>query len=247
MKILILERESEGADALKALCTKWCPNIEHFDLVQTLDDVLELHTHTDYDVIFLDLESAQDNVFEFLKSDISYKAQIVITTTQEDRIIEAYRHHIAGFLVKPLAEESFSKTMLKIQKVIGTSEGNKKGKYNYFKKLIKKGKLNRIALTTLEGYIIVHYDDIIRCEANGNYTSVYFHDGSFLMLTKTLKHYAEKLEKHGFFRVHKTHLVNLNYVRGYVKGKNSYVELKDGSNIEVSSRKKQLLVEKLNY
>jgi len=118
--------------------------------------------------------------------------------------------------------------------------------YAHFKDLIDSGQINRIALTTLDGFVIVHYSDIIRCEANGNYTSVYFHDGSFLMLTKTLKHYASRLEQNGFFRVHKTHLVNLDYIRSYVKGKNSYVELKDGSNIEVSSRKKQTLVEILN-
>ena len=116
----------------------------------------------------------------------------------------------------------------------------------HFKELIEQGHINRIALTTLDVYVIVHYNDIIRCEANGNYTSIYFHDGSFLMLTKTLKHYTARLEPHGFFRVHKTHLVNLNFIRSYIKGKNSFVVLKDGSNIEVSSRKKQVLVEMLN-
>ena len=247
MKALILEREEQDTVKLQSLCRENCPGITVLDIAKTLEEVQKRNTENEYEVIFLDLDSTQESVFDFLKSNTSYNTQIVITAKQEEKILEAYEHHIAGFLVKPLEEKKFQKTMKRIRKVIGNCGEADKGKYSYFKDLIQAGKINRIALTTLEGYIIVHYDDIIRCEANGNYTSVYFHDGSFLMLTKTLKHYAEKLEKHGFFRVHKTHLVNLNYIRCYVKGKNSYVELKDGSKIEVSSRKKQHLVEKLNY
>jgi len=106
--------------------------------------------------------------------------------------------------------------------------------------------IQKIALATIDGYTFVRLEHIIRCEAQGNYTSVYLHDGKAVLITKTLKHYDDLLVSKGFFRIHKSHLINLHSVRRFLKGKKGMVEMMDGTQLEVSTRKRESLLEKLS-
>lgn len=245
MKVLILESSQESSSRLKMLCLERKPELEAVDIAQSVRDMKNLIDEKEYEFYILNLETNSEELTEFLKTNIAVQTPTIFTSTEQDKILEVFKQSTAGFLKKPIAREDFNKVVANAKKRNKLCKAEEENEIHHFKEMIKDGDINRIALTTLDGYIIVHYDEIIRCEANGNYTCVYFHDGSFIMLTKTLKHYASKLEPHGFLRVHKTHLVNLKYIRTYVKGKNPYVGLKDGSTVEVSLRKKQLLVEKL--
>lgn len=245
MKVLILDRSAECRGKLKAYCLEYKPDLERVDVVESIDHLMELTESHEYKLFFLNLETDHENLLDFLKTDLGSKTPTVFTSIDKNKILDVFYDKTAGFITKPLTKEKFNETLANAKKRNKIFKEETETEVSHFKEMIKNGVINRIALATLDGYIIVHYNEIIRCEANGNYTCVYFHDGSFLMLTKTLKHYASKLEAHGFLRIHKTHLVNLKYVRSYVKGKSPYVELKDGSNVEVSLRKKQVLVDKL--
>ena len=104
----------------------------------------------------------------------------------------------------------------------------------------------KIALPTTDGFIFVKYNNIIRCEAQGGYTQVFLSDSRSLLITKTLKHYDQILEDFHFFRVHKSHLVNLTFVRRFNKGKKVSIETIDGKTIKVSTRKRDELLNKLS-
>ena len=246
MNVLILEQTPEDALRIEELFGLACDQEFVFEKVNSFEKMRSLFATNNYDILILYIDDDPEATVELFEEAVDSLTAIVFTSQENNLMIEALNHSISGYLTKPITQEQFSITLQRVKEKRSLQKEKIKKEYRHFKKLVQDRSVNRIALTTLDGYVIVHYDDIIRCAANGNYTSVYFYDGSFLMLTKTLKHYASKLEDHGFFRVHKTHLVNLKYIRSYVKGKNSYIELKDGSNIEVSSRKKQNLVEVLN-
>ena len=246
MKLLILEQNEEEVLRVQELCREVCDLEKVFAAATAFEEMSALVASNTYDILILNVDSELEAILQFLEEGLDSHTSIILTSKENNSMIKVFNHSISGFISKPFIIEEFRFTINRVKKKHALRQQMIEDEYGHFKKFIKDGLINRIALTTLDGYVIVHYDDIIRCEANGNYTSVYFNDGSFLMLTKTLKHYASKLEDHGFFRVHKTHLVNLKFIRSYVKGKNSYVELKDGSSVEVSSRKKQNLVEILN-
>ena len=102
-------------------------------------------------------------------------------------------------------------------------------------------------MTTAEGFTYVRFGEIIRCEAQSNYTQVILVNSSPILITKTLKHYEDLLLEKDFFRVHKSHLVNLHAVRRFIRSKKgSSIEMKDGARIEVSARKKEALLERLS-
>jgi two-component system LytT family response regulator len=246
MNVLILDQNPEDALHAKSLCREICDHVNNIDLVKSFDVMKTLFLTNTYDVLILNIDTDPEATEQLLEDGPDGRTSIVLTSKENILMIKALNHSISGYLSKPITLEQFSDTLSRVKKKHEMRKEMMEREYGHFKNLIKEGQINRIALITLDGYVIVHYDDIIRCEANGNYTSVYFSDGSFLMLTKTLKHYDSRLGQHGFFRIHKTHLVNLKFIRSYVKGKSSYVELKDGTHIEVSSRKKQNLVEIMN-
>jgi two-component system LytT family response regulator len=104
--------------------------------------------------------------------------------------------------------------------------------------LQNKQKIHKLALPSTNGIQLAKTQDIVRCEASNNYTLFYLADGKKIMVTKTLKEYEELLMQDGFFRVHQSHLINLDFVSGYLKQDGGYVQMTDGSQIELSRRKK---------
>ena len=84
--------------------------------------------------------------------------------------------------------------------------------------------------------------DIIRCKSDNNYTTFYFNDNSKILVSKTLKHYADMLKEVSFLRVHQTHLVNIKYIKEFIKSDGGYLILKDKSNIPVSVRKRNEVI-----
>lgn len=242
MNVLIIENNANDAQSLEALCNS-CANLKNIITCSTECDGIMLAAEQGADVVFVNRADWIEKGENLLNDERFNKTSIIITTEEENPALDAFKLDAEGYLSKPVKEEDLMKV---VDQILKQKEGlNENSDLSYFKELIENEELNKIALTTLEGYTLVSYDDIVRCEAQGNYTNVYFFDGSFLMLTKTLKHYDNILSDRGFFRVHKTHLVNMNYIISFHKGKNNFVKLKDGTEIEVSVRKKDLLLQKL--
>jgi len=105
--------------------------------------------------------------------------------------------------------------------------------------LTNKNSFEKIALPTLDGIIFVKVEDIIRCESDNNYTNFFLKSGKKILVSKTLKEYDEMLTPVKFFRIHKSHLINLAYLERYKKGEGGFVIMEDGSELEVSRRRKE--------
>ena len=122
----------------------------------------------------MNIENEKQQILDFLNSDLASNKPIIITASEESKILDAYKHHIAAFLSKPFEEKVFNEVLDSAKKNGRLCTKNKKNEFIHFKEMIENGQINRIALTTLDGYVIVHYDEIIRCEANGNYTCLLY-------------------------------------------------------------------------
>ena len=96
-----------------------------------------------------------------------------------------------------------------------------------------------------DGLVFINLTDIIRCDSDGNYTYFILNNGKKVMSSRTLGEYEEMFENENFFRVHRSHLVNLDHVKKYIKGEGGYVVLSDSSQVEVSRRKKNEFLERL--
>lgn len=243
MKCLIIDDEPKSRKVLRHLCNEYCPELEIVGLADSVKEGIKKIDTLQPELIFLDIHMPVQSGFALLDH---YKEQadfsVIFTTAYDEYAIEAFRYSVVDYLQKPIDIEELQKA---VKKTI--AEKNLKPKQLSILKdnlLIKQ--IKKIALTTLDGYTFVKFEDIIHCEAQGNYTYVYLRGGESVLITKTLKHYEDLLLPKGFLRVHKSHLINLHCVRKFLKGKKCMVEMVNGTQIEVSSRKREILLEQLS-
>lgn len=244
MKGIIVDDEAKSRSMLKTLCEEYCEGLEIVGLAASVDEGLDLIQSSSPQIVFLDIHMPIKNGFQLLEAFNGRPPFSVIFTTAYDQYaLKAFKLSAVDYLLKPIDIDALMRAVKKAAKYHQTNDSTRR--LELLKEALEKDPIQKIALTTLDGFTFVDYDEIVRCEAQGNYTDVRLVDGSSLLITKTLKHYEDILIDKDFFRVHKSHLVNLNFIRRFVKGRQGMIEMTDGQLIEVSLRKKEALLEKL--
>jgi len=207
-------------------------------------DALEAIRKYNPGLVFLDVEMPKMNGFEMLQQLPSVNFEIIFTTSYDRYALKAIRFSAIDYLLKPVDEEELKNA---VQKVISRS---KKPTAEQLEILMQKlhqpaTPVSRIALPTMEGFQMIKIDSIISCEADSNYTTLHLKDNKKMVVCRNLKDIEEMLEDHSFTRVHRCYVVNLNEVEKFVKGEGGYLIMSDGSSIDVSRNKKELLLKRI--
>lgn len=228
-----------------ALIQEHCPNvaiIAEADSVATGVAAIKKYLP---DLVFLDVEMADGTGFDLLQKLMPVDFKVIFITAYEEFAIKAFRFSAIDFLLKPIdpadlveaikkAEETLNKEMLELQ-------------FNtLFSNIERPRNLQKIILKTAEKVYSISVQDIIRCEAQKNYTTFYMVNGQKLLLSTTLKEYETILLPMGFFRTHQSHLINMLYFDHYVKGDAGSIILKDKTAIPLSVRKKEEFLSSLH-
>jgi len=200
-------------------------------------------------VVFLDIHLSDGTGFDILE-EVSrlhgkINTHIVFITAHEQYALKAFKFSALDFLLKPVDPEDLQKTITKIKETL-----EKNNSFEHIDLLLenirkKVDHFKRIALSTSDGIHLFEIADIIRCESDDNYTKFYIKNHKPLLIAKTLKEYEELLTEHGFERIHQSHLINLAYLKSYIKNDGGYVIMADNTNIPISQRKKERLQELL--
>ena len=200
-------------------------------------------------VVFLDIQLTDGTGFDILEQ-LAQKYgkslfHIVFITAHEQYAIKAFRFSALDFLLKPVDPEELEKVVIKINTVL-----EKNDSYAHIDLLLenirrKVDNFKRIALSTSDGIHLFEISDIIRCESEDNYTKFFIKNHKPVLISKTLKEYEDLLGEHGFERIHQSHLINLSYLKSYIRKDGGYVVMSDNSNLPISQRKKERLQELL--
>jgi two-component system LytT family response regulator len=184
---------------------------------------------------FLDVQMQDGTGFDLLAGLTRDDLQVVFVSAHDHFAITAIKFSAIDYLLKPVEEEELRVTLEKIRQY---REGNDiKMKLELLLGNLRR--VDKIALPSFQGIEFVRLDDIIRCESDNNYTMFYLTGGTKILVSKTLREYEDMLEARGFFRTHKSHLINLKYLKKYIKGEGGSVILDDGSEVLVSRRRKE--------
>ena len=207
-------------------------------------DALEAIRKYNPGLVFLDVEMPKMNGFEMLQQLPSVNFEIIFTTSYDRYALKAIRFSAIDYLLKPVDEEELKNA---VQKVINRS---KKPTAEQLEILMQKihhpsTPVRKIAMPTMEGFQMIKIDSIISCEADSNYTTLHLKDNKKMVVCRNLKDIEEMLEDHSFTRVHRCYVVNLNEVEKFVKGEGGYLIMSDGSSIDVSRNKKELLLKRI--
>ncbi|MEM9024632.1 MAG: LytTR family DNA-binding domain-containing protein, partial [Bacteroidota bacterium] len=153
--------------------------------------------------------------------------------------IRAFRFSAVDYLLKPIDPDELVAAVRKLKANPEPSPDT----LDLLARQLQQPKPERLALNTQDKIHIAEIANIVRCESQGNYTMFYFHDGGRMLVTKTLKEYDNLLSGHRFLRVHQSHLINLRYLKEFVKTDGGYLVMKDQTQVPVSSRKRHQVLE----
>lgn len=192
------------------------------------------------DVVFLDIQINEGTAFDLLSVLGDVKFKIIFTTASDEFAIKAFKISAIDYLLKPIDIDELKCAVAKLK--IG-NEDNYELLQSNIKEEDKSNK--RLALHSQDKIEIIEIGNIIRCESNVNYTQFFFKDGTKMLVTKTLKEYDKMLTEFGFYRVHQSHLINIDYLKEYVKIDGGYLKMKDGSSVPISIRKKSSVLKLL--
>lgn len=243
---LLIDDDDNLRAGMKSLLNRYAPEIAILGEADSVKTGTELLLKTEPQVVFLDIHLGDGSGFDLLE-EVNKRgklnSQIVFITAHEQYAIKAFRFSALDFLLKPVDPDELEKVISKIKNVLVKSESvahidllleNIRKKVDNFK---------RIALSTSDGIHLFEISDIIRCESEDNYTKFYIKNNKPVLISKTLKEYEDLLTEHGFERIHQSHLINLAYLKSYIKKDGGYVVMADNSNLPISQRKKERLQE----
>jgi len=247
LKTILVEDEETSRETLRNYINKYCENVE---IIAECANIKEGKTAIEEmapDLVFLDVEMPFGNAFDLLEQLEVVNFETVFVTAYSQYALKALNYSASYYILKPIDIDELESSIKKVRENI---EMKNEGSFTLQTKVLlenfkhSQNKDKKVVLPVLDGFEVVQVNDIIRCVANDNFTDFHLLDGSKKVICRTLKFYDDVLNDSGFIRVHRSHLINAQYVKSYKKGKGGVVIMSDDSHVDVSASKKQNL---LNY
>lgn len=243
IKAIIIEDEKMSRETLRRLLEKYCPTVEVLAEADGYRKGLEEIRKHPPDVIFLDIQMPDGSGFRLLEEIDEFDFEVIFTTAFDQFAIKAIKYSALDYLLKPIIPDDLVAAIERVEKKKIEKIRRKNLEASPENYLAQDERSQKIILSTSEMIHVINVDDIIRCESDNYYTYFYFIDGRKLLVSKTLKENEELLSQHNFIRPHKSHLVNIKYIKSYIRQDGGYILMTDGMKIPVSRRKKDKIME----
>ncbi len=242
---ILVDDEPSSLENLEQKIRQFCPELKIVGAVEQPSEAIFLIRHHNPDVIFLDIEMPHMNGFRLLNELGDYSAEIIFTTAYNHYSIEALRLSAFDYLMKPIAITDLRDAVVRLTQHLAVAT---RERLDVLKQSLNKNisQDSRIAVPTWEGLEFIQLRNVVRIESNSNYSRIFFTTGPSLLVTKQLKEFEEMLAPYRFCRVHNMHLINLNYVKRYLRGDGGRVVMENGDEIDVSRRKKDDFLKLIN-
>ncbi len=238
IKSVIVEDESAAREVLKNYLQKYCPQVEIIGEAQNFKEAIPLLHDLKPQLVFLDVEMPFGNAFDVLEACKDLQFETIFVTAFSEYSLKALNQSAAYYLLKPISIEELITAVNKVQQHIVNHEIFNRNKIIVENFRETKPEKQQVILPTLEGFEVVKMEEIVRLRGNGNFTDLYLSNGQKKMVCRFLKHFTEILP-FPFIRVHKSNIINVNYVKSYHKGTGGYVTMIDESEVEISPSYKE--------
>jgi two-component system, LytTR family, response regulator len=239
IEAVIIDDEPKNVKILRSMLTEFCPQVIITGDADNARTGYELIVSQKPNLVFLDIEMPYGNGFDLLNQLTPASFEVIFVSAFDKYLLQAFKYAALDFLLKPVNIDELKAAVLNAEKRIQKQAVNQHLSLlldNFRKPSVA---LQKIAIPTTEGFDFIFVNEIIRCEAQGAYTEIYIKDSKKILVSKPLKDYESLLPEDIFFRIHNSHLINLNFIKKYNKGRGGFVELDDGAIIEVAVRRKE--------
>jgi len=242
---IIVDDELDSRETLRRFTNKYCPQVKILDDCANIEEARNSILKHKPQLVFLDIEMPRGNAFDLLEQFGEIDFEIIFITAFSQYAVQAFALSAAHYLLKPLDIEELENAVNSVCDQI-----EKKQKVNRAQILLQNigaihNQNRKLVLPMMEGLEVVRMSEILYCEAEDNFTIFYFTDGRKLMICRNLKFYESALDAFGFFRIHRSFIINLEYIKRYIKGKGGSVVMENSKEIQVANTKKSELIQRL--
>lgn len=246
IKTIIVDDEQHCIDALKSMLQKKCPEVTVLAGVNSVQEAKQLIDEMQPDLVFLDVEMPHQNGFELLKLYDKVSFDVIFTTAYEQYALKAIKFNALDYLLKPFSVQDLQEALRKFhERRMNKTDAGMAPLEVFLQNMKTMQQTNKkIALPTINGLVFMPVQNIVRCESTGNYTKIFFTDRKQLLVSKPLKEFEELLTDVDFFRIHNSHLINLQQMESYIQGEGGFALMSDGTQVEVSRRRKAEFLKK---
>lgn len=239
IKAIIIDDEHYGCQALKVALEQYCLDVDVVAICEDPELGIEAIQNHKPDLVFLDVQMPNMSGFDVLKQLAPINFEVIFVSSYDQYAIKAIKFSALDYLLKPVDVDDLIQAVKKAQERMQNA-----GQDYRYQSIInniqhQSGKIEKLAVPTMEGIEFFNISDIIYCQADRNYTNLYLTNHQKHLISKNLKDFENLLSSSGFCRVHNSSLINMNHVKKYIKGEGGYVLLTDNHHVDIARRRKE--------
>lgn len=242
MKACIVDDEKKGRDSLQTLLEQYCSEVEVVGHADSVENAYQFIIRNKPELVFLDVEMPQGSGFELLKKFDKISFKTIFVTAHQHYAIKAIRFSAIDYLLKPVDVDEL---VAAVQNALQNDKQNPHQQYSGLLENLEHAGPKKIAIPVKDGVTFIDPCDIIHLQADGTYTHIFTGTGKYTA-SRNIKEYEELLSDQFFFRAHNSHLINLKHVRHFSRVDGYFVQMSDGSTVEVARRRKDEFLALMN-
>ncbi|WP_207513846.1 LytR/AlgR family response regulator transcription factor [Longitalea luteola] len=242
---VIIEDEAHCLYVLNDFIAKLAPDLTVTGTASHVGNAVQLIEDRKPDLVFMDVRLGDGTGFDVLRKLTNRQFELVFITAYDNYAMDAFKFSAVDYLLKPLGMNEFEETMERVRTRMQERKWQQTVDVLLHNLAQKNRQLKKINIATLNGFDFVELNNIIWCKSDNTYTTFFLADGTKILSSRNLGHYEEMLIQNHFCRIHHSVIVNLQLIKTYVKGKGGSVIMVDGTELEVSQRRKNDFLSKL--
>lgn len=235
---IIIDDEEKNVKLLQNILEIHCRQLKVIGTSTCAKNGLLLIEELQPQLVFLDVEMPYLNGFDLLQKLEPLSFEVIFVTAYSHYAVEAFEHHATGYITKPINSEKLINTVQVAIKRIEEKAINR-NLFTLLEQNTKQAAPDKIPLSTSNGLLFVKISEIMYCESSGNYTHFYMGNDKKIVVSRQLGEYEKLLPENNFTRIHDKYIINLNYIKEYIKGSGGEVVLENGREIPVATRRKE--------
>lgn len=242
LKTIIVDDEPDAVNFINSIIGEYCPALEVTGKAHNVIEGEQVITEKKPDLVFLDVEMPNGTGFDLLARFPEKDFEVIFITAFNHYAIKAIKFSAVDYILKPININEFIEAVNRVCTKRSEKPDRSQENFRILMENLRTALPSRLAIPTADGMEYINPKDIVRIEADRSYSWVFITNNRKVLVSKHLKEFQDLLSDRHFFRAHNSHLVNLRFVRKYIRREGGYIEMLDGSQIPISRTRKDLFL-----
>jgi len=243
---LVIDDEPDAVNFITSIIGEYCPDLEVKGKAHNVKDGVQLIKDIKPELVFLDVEMPNGTGFDLLSYFPEKNFDVVFITAFNHYAIKAIKFSAVDYILKPINISEFIESVNKIIHKRKTNPYFGNENFEALLENLRTSNPSRLVIPTSDGKEYLNPKDIIRIEADRSYSWFFINNKRKILVSKHLKEFQDLLSDRNFFRPHNSHLINLDFVKKFVRNDGGYIEMTDGSQVPISRNRKDLFLDHMS-